>query len=166
MVDTPQIPSFIIEDEMVPETQLRYTEQSIRDNPEAFRRALERLGEVATAGTLALDAIDTELTTLEQGASGVLTKFFSKRYDIAVSFDDDTEDALAADPDHRALLAQHLKTKNIRSKSGVMKTEILTNPDAEPARDAVRRSRIGFFITRTIAYQAAQKSEAELSSAS
>lgn len=170
------VPHFIIDGEKdnasgataeVPKeaTELAYIDRSIRDNPEAFHRALTRLGETATAGTLALTAIDTELTTLEQGASGLLTKFFSKRLDLGVEFDEDTEDALAQDPDHRQLIEKHRQLRSINSQQGPMKHEVVANPLAEPTRDAVRRSRMAFFIARTLDYQLQKQPEQKLPSA-
>ncbi len=151
-------PSFIIEgnpsEAGSTASEAFYIEQRIRDNPEAFQTALQRLGETATAGTLQLGAIDTELTTLEQGASGLLTKFFSKRLDLEIEFDEDTEKALRTDKNHKNLIDTHRKIRSVHSQLGPMKHEIVANPAAEPARDAIRRSRIAFFIARTISYQA------------
>jgi hypothetical protein len=163
MAEPTNIPHFVIEgDPTEPGStaeRVRYIEGSIRDNPEAFQHALERLGEAATAGTLDLSAIDTELTTLEQGASGLITKFFSQRYDMDIEYDKDTEDALAADPSHAGLLQKHHDVRSINSGAGVMKRELLPNPAAEPLRDAVRRSRLAFYLARTLALQPKEEAE-------
>ncbi len=169
MAESANSPFFVLEADTTQTdsdaAKMQYIEQSIRDNPEAFQKALNRLGDAATAGTLDLSAIDTELTTLEQGASGLLTKLFSKRYDMQIEYDDATEQALAADKGHRELLEKHRNIKSINSTIGPMKHEIVANPAAEPARDAVRRSRVAFYLARAIELQPQQTIQAQLPSA-
>jgi hypothetical protein len=152
-------PHFILGEEPANEEQVRQLEHRIGENPEAFRRALRILGESATAGTMSLGETEaeSEASTPGQSPRELLVNLFSRRLDLEIEFDDATEDALAADPVHRELMQAHRETQDILVARTKMDHFNRENPNAAPARDAVRRSRVGFFIARTIEYQRQQQ---------
>jgi hypothetical protein len=163
-------PYFILDEEPANEEQVRQVRQlehRIGENPEAFRRALRLLGESATAGTMSLGEAETKSKSSipDQSPRGLLVNLFSRRLDLEIEFDDATENALAANPEHRALIDVHKDTHNILYKVGEMTHKSVDNPNAAPARDAVRRSRVGFFIARTIEYQRQQQRQTTLPAA-
>jgi hypothetical protein len=110
-----------------------------------------------------LKDITPKLTPDEKDASVLLVNFFKERLDHGTEFDDATEDALAADPAHRELIQRHRDAHNILIKLGEMTHASVENPNAAPARDAVRRSRMATFIARTYEYQ--RRNQAELPAA-
>jgi hypothetical protein len=147
-------PHFVVDEGSTIEEQVRRVEHGIQENPAAYMRALKQLGESATAGTMAIGATDTEAATVGQGAVSQLANFFSRRLDLNVEFDADTERALAADPAHQQLMLEHRNSQeDIRLAIGKMQHTTRENPNAPSARDAVRRSRVGLFIARTMDFQ-------------
>jgi len=156
---TEAAPHFVIDEASPDEAQVRYIERKIWEDPVVFQRALQYLGRTAAAGGLEVGELDTDLSTAEQGASYLLATFFFNRWD-QTGFDDATEDALAADPKHRQLIREHTETQDIKLALSPMNHTTRENPNAARARDAVRRSRVGYYIARVYKYQREQQQAA------
>ncbi len=146
-------PHFIIDttaDDAVA-TRLRTLERRITRSPELFKNALDSLGELATAKTIEIDKLNERDVTLKRGEKDMLSEYFGQRYDLEMSFDEATESALSADTTHQKLLSEvRGKKANLiqRSKS---KTPNPPNYAAIPAREALRRYRLEFYIGRVAA---------------
>lgn len=138
-----------------PETQnyLNRLSTAIAERPEDFAALLETLGEAATKRTLDLRSDERRTVPIAVTDEDLIVGFFKHRFDMESEYDDDTEKAMKTDKQYTELLDQHLNTHSINSQLGPMKHEVVANPNADTARNAARRARLAFFISRAIAYQ-------------
>lgn len=112
-------------------------EQDIFARPEAYRTVLV-LGSLATVEASDDNPIDGDVIRRVE-------EYFKYRIDKAVSFDNDTEDALAGDIEHSSLIRSIGKTQNPERKI--------------ERRDQVRQNRLAFFVDRVIDWQRQESSQ-------
>jgi hypothetical protein len=132
----------------------RTLEQGIRDDPERFQTALLALGNTATSTKI--DRLGQRLDSSAKDATTLIISYFASGCDRSVEFDSATDEALSKDPAYLAALAEHKKAQ--------IQTVLVTNathgtrpdPNATPARDAVRRIQLAFYIRRVISWQGQQ----------
>lgn len=117
-------------------------ERRIDKAPAVYKTALESLGELATQGSIEFDSREDFKATLKRNPRDLLREYFTQRYDSSVEYDDPTEEALEKDENHRRLLDAHKAAQSQHSK--------------ETARDAMRYSRLAFFIGRVAAWSEQQ----------
>lgn len=147
MLEFPETKPQIIID---PETDARrfkrisYIDQAILQSPDEFVDALNAAGEKATDQTIDLSELDASLDNRKRDASSLLTEFFSKRYDLNISYDEHTEHKIKNDAYHNQLLANAKSAPARRGRD---------NPEADAARDAARRSSFSIYLGQVAAYQ-------------
>jgi hypothetical protein len=139
-------------------------------HPEIYAQTLDSLGSTATSASVELHDVDEErgldqLGTKRLTPEKLILTFFSKRYDYDASFDPETEQALSQDPVHTDLQAAFRETRSLYKRKGVMGSYLAPNPEAPDARDAVRRHRLSFYISRVADWRAAIDENAKLPSA-
>ncbi|HET8708810.1 MAG TPA: hypothetical protein VFL85_00860 [Candidatus Saccharimonadales bacterium] len=121
--------------------RVRQLEEAIYRSPKLYFAVLLRLGEQATQHAEP-DELGEEQTSLSDAsesddpADQLRAHFADHGY--RGEFDDETEEALAHDPDHKTLLAQHME-----SRAGSFSAN-----RQEALRAAVQRSRMAYFIGR------------------
>lgn len=156
MGQTPQNldrPHFIIDeaaDEAVRD-RLKVFERRINQKPELFHRELEFLGELATSGTIEYRETDERQVSLTRSAKQMISEFFTQRLDLDMTFDDATESALQDDEKHAKLLENVHNERAEYVKTGIMSSTTRPNERAIPAREALRRYRLEFYIGRVLA---------------
>jgi len=136
----------------------RSVERGIRDDPLRFQRALDALGEAATSTDME-SFLQLDLDDRDAGAAVLLLAYFSLRCDRRVAFDHATDEALSNDPAYRTALATHKNSRSQTISRGTMSHDLRTDPNAQPAREAVRRTTLAFYISRTIAWQGQQQQQ-------
>lgn len=127
-------------------------EVGIRQDPLRYQRAMNTLGDSATSGNIAL-LIELPLDDRDLGAAVRIMSYLHHRADQSVEYDDNTEVALAKDLNYRNALEAQRKATSRTVSTGKMSTSQRTHPNATPARDAVRRLRLAFFIDQMVLRQ-------------
>lgn len=134
-------------------------QQSILRRPGVYKKAFLELGEDATAERLNIhdDAVET------RGASSDpkhrIREYFAKRDDMELRLDEASDDAIFGTRKFRELSAASRQKKSILRKTGVMKSELVVNPEAQKASDAVRRYILGEYIGRAVLFDTQQSSK-------
>lgn len=154
--DFPQ-PTFTIEDDgEFAELRLKSLENDIYKKPRIYTALIERLGATLTDGTIAVSEQPQYSETVSNNAAHRLREFFTLRFDRLIEFDDATETFIARDEQYRELLQVHRSSANRDVKLGVQKKGSLPDPNAEPARDKLRRKRLELFVGRVAQWQELQ----------
>ena len=141
-------PKIIISKDSSPDHSRRiaYIDGRIHENPELFRKALQKVGEVATSQTVEFGGRGESVRELLQEPADLIIEFFRNRYDVDSEYDDATEQVIASDPDHR-LLVENMRSKTSdRLQTSVMSSKSRPNQEAIPARDLVRLSRFDHYL--------------------
>lgn len=150
-------------DELTPEDSAwlaRGIEQQICIDPECYQKVLTGLGEVATAAN-AKRLMEASLSPEDIEAAFHIFVYFAGRCDQKVEFDDSTEAALLKAPEYlEAQEARRTKAKPKTITVSAMSHKVIASTEAEPARDALRRVRLAFYIKRMLEWQAQSKSDA------
>jgi hypothetical protein len=89
-------------------------------------------------------------TQLDYEAATQIYAYFSGRCDLSVTYDDDSEDAIAANAAFLNAREELRNATRITYRVGEMTTAERPNPLADPARDRVRVIRLSLFIDRMI----------------
>lgn len=139
--------------------RIKLIDTTIYQDPEAFQREISHLGETALQ-SIEYSKRDERMTHVARDAAGLLHEFLVNRYDLEISYDDETERALKADDQYQALLQASKNTKSVVVKTGTMSSQLHVNPHAEKARDAFRLYRLQKYVDLVVAYrqQAAETS--------
>jgi len=135
----------------------------IDEAPAEYMAALKSLGQLASAESIELESRESNQSADLTETEFAINEYFTKRYDYEVSYDPSTEQALAENEEHRKRLKAHMETHSQRVKMGIMKSAQRANPEAETARNAMRYSRLAFFIGRVATWNEQQKQSAAAS---
>lgn len=138
--------------------RIQTIDRSIHRSPEAFEAALGDLGHLATADVVGLADIDTIVPTATRKLDALTKEYLGNRYDLKSEYDEATEDALAKDKHYQELLDAVRSKRTITVRKGQMSSETRANPDADKARDELRRYRFGVYLSRVVTYKTRQAS--------
>lgn len=128
-------------------------DRSIHRSPEAFEAALKDLGHLATENVVGLADIDTIVPTASRKPDALTKEYLDNRYDLSSEYDEATEEALAQDEQYQQLLDAVRSKRAITVRKGQMSSETRSNPEADQARDELRRYRFGAYLSRVVAYK-------------
>jgi len=135
-------------------------EGHIDEAPDVYMTALKSMGQLATADSIEFDYREDNQSADLTETEFAIREYFTEQYDREVSYDELTEQALAENEEHRKLLKAHMEARSQYVRMGVMKSAKRANPEAETARNAMRYSRLAFFIGRVAAWSEQQKQSA------
>jgi hypothetical protein len=133
------------------ERRLTMFDERIHKSPEEFLDAIKDLGDTMLAGTLDLSERDRRVPRAVRKPELLLAEYFENRYDLEHTFDDDTEQALGADEENASLIAVVQKERSVTVRTGITRSERRPNENAVPAREALRRHRLAFYVGRVSA---------------
>lgn len=133
-------------------------DRAIDRKPEDFLSAITALGEQATASVIELGDMEQRVPTATRKPAELIKEFLGNRYDLNSEFDDATEAALASDETYRTMVRDLQSKKTISVKKGKMSTINRANPEADAARDALRRYRLQFYLGRVVARKVEESS--------
>ncbi len=133
-------------------------DRAIHRSPEAFTAAFQNLGEQATANVVDLADIDTVVPTASRKPELLIKEFLGNRYDIHSEYDESTETLLAQDATHKELVDSVRSKVSVTVRKGQMSSETRANPEADEARDKLRRYRFGVYLGRVSAAKTNQSS--------
>lgn len=125
-------------------------QRKIADNPQVFQDAFTTLGTSATSGSHELHDEDNLTRSAVRKPEKLIEEYFTKRDDLETEFDEATDEAIYTSPEFKKLQETVNKKKSITRRVGAMKSEIVPNAEAEPARNAVRRYIFGEYLGRAV----------------
>jgi hypothetical protein len=129
-------------------TRIELFDMLIHADPEKFMDSLHNLGEIATSQTVEMQNRDVPIISLGSEPEDLIIEYFTNRYDLDSEFDETTEKYIDDEPINQKLIAIFKEKLSIQVKTGVMRTESHKNPDAESARNDLRRARLMIYLAR------------------
>lgn len=151
----PEQPQIVIDGTADPSIARRIAaiDRAIDRKPDEFVAAMRSLGEQATASVIELADMEQRVPTATRKPAELIKEFLGNRYDLNSEFDETTETTLAEDEAYQDLVRDMQSKKSVTVKTGQMMTKTRHNPEADSARDALRRYRFGFYLGRVAAYK-------------
>jgi hypothetical protein len=131
-------------------------DRHIKAQPQVFTEALATHQDAILAEGRELSTSGETIRHFGSSPTALLTEYFSNNFDKEVVFDDDTEDAIAADPQHRELLRAVREARTEMVRKSAMATQLRENLQAPGFRDAARVNRLSLYIGQVINYQEEQ----------
>lgn len=119
--------------------RIRFIDESLHRNPNAFIKEFIMLGNLATSDTVELRTDKNHENILPATSLELIKEFMRGRFDRYVTYDQETENAIANDKFHKKFLQLKAANKN--------------GQDAIKARDEVRKSRFLIYITQIMEYE-------------
>lgn len=140
-------PKIIIDDgtENSVAERIAFVDESIHRNPSAFIKEFILLGGISSNEVVDYHSLQDHDTNLPINVRDLIIEYIKRRFDLHVSYDPMTEEAIRSDKFHNELLFK----KEVR-KSG---------HDAIIARDEVRMSRLMIYATQVMLYKKQEYSE-------
>ncbi len=131
--------------------RIQLIDRTIHEKPGEFLKEFVTLGVSSTEETSDF-ANHTSVPSIETTPDQLIKEFFRNRNDFDSSYDAETEAAIASDSEVARLLQISRSTKSERVQRSMMESELRANPNANAARDAVRRARFGVYLTKVAEY--------------
>lgn len=131
-------------------------QNAISRHPETYLRAFTEMGEEATSETL--DLHDEKMATSDavRDPKQRIKEYFTKRDDREIDLDEESSDAIYGDPEFKRLSGISQKRISSSVRTGVMKSEKRPDPEAQRARDEVRRYLFGQYLGRAVLWKEQQ----------
>lgn len=127
-------------------------QRSIERRPDLYQRIFFELGEEATTETLDIhdDAVETRTATSDPRKR--IQEYFAKRDDKELQLDDESAEAIYGSEEFMRLSRISQDKRSFLRKTGVMQSELVVNPAAREASNAVRRYILGEYLGRVVLF--------------
>lgn len=133
--------------------RLKRLQESIEENPGLFKRVFTEMGESATAKVLDIHDDATTVRDASRSPKKRIEEYFSKRDDMELQLDPESDEAVFTDPDVRQAITYANSKRSILKKKGVMASTLESNPEAQAASNTTRRLIFGKMLDRYVSFE-------------